>query len=814
MRKGCYAAVLLCIFPLLVLPAPASAQWVENGKAVCSAVENQVDPLVIPDGMGGSIIAWVDMRSVTIYEIYAQRVDEYGRDLWATDGQSVYTGSGFMGDIDMISDGASGAFITVRTGEWLYVQHLYADGTTWSSSTGTQVCNSISIYNNGDTFSSMTLDDGGGVLIAWVDGRSLFTLGELYIYAQRVDASGIVKWATNGVPVCTAETLRGNARCSSDLEGGAIITWTDERSDAGDIYAQRIDSIGTVLWTTDGVPVCIETGMQKRQYSISDGVGGTIIAWEDLRGDPEGIYVQRLDSNGVAKWVMNGVAATTAPYSQEVPRLVSDGKGGVILTWYDIRKGSLEYMDIYAQRLDSAGTVLWEPDGTAICSDYYMQQNPRITEDGAGGAVIVWEDGRNTPPYYDIYTQRINSDGVVLWEENGDAVCVGIPNGSHDPSIAYIGRRGVVIAWCDGRNGETDYNIYGQGLDLQGNWGYPSPLIHSVEDIPGDQGGYINLFWYASIWEDPLYDQITHYTLWRAVEPQQALMALDRGAALIEDPGDLDLEGEDRVFRLLETGTTTYFWELVGTQQAYRFEAYALTIPTLFDSTEVYHDYHYFQVLAHVTDQDYYVSSIDSAYSVDDLCPDVPEGLVGEQSFMPEGLQLTWDPNGEEDLAGYRVYRGMSADFVPSLQNRIGTPVQPNLFDDAWTWDAGYWYNVVAVDVHGNESEYAVLGPDMVTGEDATVPDATFLAQNFPNPFNPATTVCFGVKKRGHVSLRIYDTAGRLVVTLIDQEKPAGRYEVVWSGSDGADNTVASGIYFYQLTTGDFVQTKKMVLLR
>jgi flagellar hook assembly protein FlgD len=94
------------------------------------------------------------------------------------------------------------------------------------------------------------------------------------------------------------------------------------------------------------------------------------------------------------------------------------------------------------------------------------------------------------------------------------------------------------------------------------------------------------------------------------------------------------------------------------------------------------------------------------------------------------------------------------------------------------------------------------------------VPDATFLAQNYPNPFNPLTTICFGVKKRGQVSLRIYDTAGRLVVTLIDREKPAGRYEVVWSGSDGAGNTVASGIYFYKLVAGDFVQTKKMVLLR
>jgi hypothetical protein len=807
MGKGCVTAVLLYLVTLLILPAQVCAFWVENGKAVCLETENQNDPFIVPDDAGGSIIVWYDFRSGLNTEVYAQRVDEHGRDMWTADGVQVYSRTSSAVGICVESDGASGAFIAVLAYDSLFVQRIHADGTTWSSPDGTPICNSIFIgFDPG--YISVAPDGVGGVIVAWADGRAY---PDNNIYAQRVDAAGAVKWATNGVPVGPAALVQMSPRCAPDLNGGAVIAWTDLRSGYRDIYAQRIDSTGTILWTASGVPVCTETGDQQASQIISCESGDVIIAWEDIRGTYTDIYLQKLNPSGIAQWTANGVAATTDPYPQVTIRMVTDGAGGAIVTWLDVRNTLLN-TDIYAQRVDSDGNVVWETDGTAICTADEIQSYPEIAEDGAGGAVITWQDTRN--PTYDIYAQRIGPDGVVMWEENGISFCAGETGFRTYYSIALVGYRGVVIAWEDGRNGETDYNIYAQGLDLEGNWGYPSPVIHSVEDVPGDQGGFVNLFWYASLLEDPLYDEITHYTLWRAVEPQEAMAAVDLGAELIEDPADLDPTREERVIRMTEIQSTTYFWELVGTQQAYRFEAYARAIPTLFDSTAIYHAYHYFQVLAHRSDLDYYVSGIDSAYSVDDLSPETPEGLAAEQSYIPVGLQLTWDPNGEEDLMGYNIYRGTSSEFIPEPGNMIGSTSGTDLFDDAWTWDSGYWYKVAAADVHGNESGFAVLGPDMVTGGDTPVPDAAFLSQNFPNPFNPATIIAYGLNRRGPVSLRIYDTAGRLVATLVDQEQPAGRHEAVWTGSDGAGNSVASGVYFYRLVTGDFIWTKKMVLLR
>ena len=195
--------------------------------------------------------------------------------------------------------------------------------------------------------------------------------------------------------------------------------------------------------------------------------------------------------------------------------------------------------------------------------------------------------------------------------------------------------------------------------------------------------------------------------------------------------------------------------------------------------------------------------------------PEVPGALVAEQSYTPVGLQLAWDINQENDLSYYAVYRGSSEDFVPGPGNRVATPMEPEWFDGSWRWSSGYYYKVSAIDVHGNESGFALLTPDDVTGsETPKAPEATYLTQNYPNPFNPTTRIAFGLSAPGHVSLRIYDAAGRLVRALVNEERRAGRYEDSWDGRDSSGRSVSSGIYFYRLTAGPFESTKKMILVR
>jgi flagellar hook assembly protein FlgD len=89
------------------------------------------------------------------------------------------------------------------------------------------------------------------------------------------------------------------------------------------------------------------------------------------------------------------------------------------------------------------------------------------------------------------------------------------------------------------------------------------------------------------------------------------------------------------------------------------------------------------------------------------------------------------------------------------------------------------------------------------------------LHQNYPNPFNPATVISYKLKVKSEVVLKIYDILGREVITLVDEQKPAGTYSVYWDGTNSAGQQVSSGVYFYRFSTGNgFKCTKMMVLVK
>lgn len=94
------------------------------------------------------------------------------------------------------------------------------------------------------------------------------------------------------------------------------------------------------------------------------------------------------------------------------------------------------------------------------------------------------------------------------------------------------------------------------------------------------------------------------------------------------------------------------------------------------------------------------------------------------------------------------------------------------------------------------------------------LPSSVVLHQNYPNPFNQRTTIRYQLPEAGPVSLRIYNSAGQLIRTLVEEEKAAGYYTVAWDGRDASGMDVSSGVYFCRLQAGDIARTRRMVLLR
>ncbi|MFX0132796.1 MAG: hypothetical protein ACFFDN_04030 [Candidatus Hodarchaeota archaeon] len=272
-------------------------------------------------------------------------------------------------------------------------------------------------------------------------------------------------WASHGTAICTAGNNQYYPQICSDGSGGAIITWQDERAGgmSDDIYVQRIDSTGAVKWTDNGTAICTEDYSQGIPQICSDGAGGAIITWVDYRtgGDPD-IYAQRINSSGGIEWTSNGTAVCTELYYQMLPQICSDGAGGAIITWVDNR---LIGWQIYAQRINSNGGIEWTGNGTIICTADPSQFNHQICSDGAGGAIITWCDSRGTDD--DIYAQLIDSTGAVKWTSNGTAICTA-GNNQQMPQLCSDGSGGAIITWQDERAGGTSDDIYAQRINSTG----------------------------------------------------------------------------------------------------------------------------------------------------------------------------------------------------------------------------------------------------------------------------------------------------------------------------------------------------------
>ncbi|HTP79120.1 MAG TPA: T9SS type A sorting domain-containing protein [Bacteroidota bacterium] len=332
---------------------------------------------------------------------------------------------------------------------------------------------------SGEEYTGTIVSDGsGGAIVVWTE-YTYDSAGDLY--AQRIDASGNVKWASTGVPVANAPGGQYAVAATSDGAGGAVVTWEDPRDGRGDIYAQRIDQNGNLKWAEGGVGIEVgdATAFVKSPQIISDGSGGAIIAWLD---DPSGdgahpdIFAQRVDSAGEALWDWVDWPITWAGDAQ-APTLASDGAGGAIVTWSDSRS---DVGDIYAQRVNSGGIWQWSGGGIPICNAPDQQFSPVIISDGAGGAIVTWNDSRGGD--FAIYAQRVDGGGNAQWVTNGVQITVPGSNPSPNPVIVCDGMGGTIIAWSE------SFNINAQHLDATGqiSWGSNGASVAALTYSPVD----------------------------------------------------------------------------------------------------------------------------------------------------------------------------------------------------------------------------------------------------------------------------------------------------------------------------------------
>ena len=419
----------------------------------------------------------VTLRAIVLAMLVGLAVPSASRAGWTLDGAPLVPGPGVQIFRDLIPDRAGGAFFEWEQGAGYYWQvsviRVDALGNVvpgWPRA-GLPVFDPLLNLLTGET---LLYDDQKHLYVAWTVRQNA---GKTVEMLHCLDAIGgfAPGWPAGGLRIASAVGVDFQSHLVSDGQGGVIAVWGPVTPIEGidcEIRAQRIDAQGGLHWGDFGRTIVPSADDLIGPALVSDGAGGAILAWSSGRSEQSQIYALRLTADGdpAPGWPATGVAMTTAAGNRQLGAMVSDGAGGVILGWSESRGATgTAGQDVYAQHLLATGKLApgWGADGNVVCAAPANQMTPLMCGDGAGGAVLAWNDFRPGASSTGIFAQRIDGVGHLLWATAGVAVCTA-PDVQRLGALSSDGKGGAWTAWEDWRNGYADSDIYGTHLFADG----------------------------------------------------------------------------------------------------------------------------------------------------------------------------------------------------------------------------------------------------------------------------------------------------------------------------------------------------------
>lgn len=443
-RRTAVAAFILLSLQLLALACPALAARIPKALVGRGALN------ATPDSLPGTAIQCTDFRTASGIAVVAQHLTAAGTvdQGWSPDPGQLCLGVAGEVSSSMVADGSGGAIVVwvderVEEGD-LYAQHFKADGTiaTGWPAVGLPICKAP-----GSQYQvALAADASGGAFIAWTDFRAG---SHSNIYAQHVTGDGQLSWVTDGEAVGTTAGNQLSPAVVTDGTGGALFIWQDLRADAGDIYSAHLGPNGRIAAGAPaaGNPVVALSGEQAQPRAVGDGQGGAIVTWQDKSGDHARLFALRLNPDGTPSpaWPSGAIALAASSGNQDFHTTIADTSGGAIVVWCDDANG---YHGVQAQRVSSGGALSWGNAGVRLCTLAAEQYGPAAVTDQAGGVIAAWEDYR-AGGEADIYAQRVTAAGQVAWDSLGVPVCVASGH-QFDVALASDHAGGALATWVDG----------------------------------------------------------------------------------------------------------------------------------------------------------------------------------------------------------------------------------------------------------------------------------------------------------------------------------------------------------------------------
>jgi len=802
---------------------------------------------LVTDGKGGAIFLLYEywwMSSNSYDDIILGRIDMSGHLVWSrltvTFGHYPYSTS----DGRIVPDGRGGALVS-----WMYpygardvTRYPFIQaGAACIDSSGNTLWKAFPLGNGGNTTAwdySLAPDGTGGAYVAWTaasyDGTNI---GDNWnLYGQHIDESGVQRWGANGMVICDVPGGRNRPWFSGKLNGGAVVAWRDYRHGTfPELFAARVRDDGALPWTPGGVSVYNGQISPGNDSLVSicgvtgDSKGRTWVVWNKGHA-----AAQLLDSMGSELLPPNGARVGSDAAIQSGFYVASNSCGEPFLAWQDYRN-STDY-DIYGQWLSTAIPRQLGSVGVVV------NNIPGYGDAGSGVNVSLYDANAR-------FIQALDADamGRTLFSrialDTGYSIAIRCKSSDSSKvygneywgslgGIAVTGAGETEISFNRNAPYTSDIKVYDENRNepVSGVVPLGTPVKVAIEITNPNEPG-------------------------SAQQSAQCLITLDH-----DKQAGFDFR-DSSATRVMAVGTKDTFWFAVPPLDSgdYFHVAGARilqngklilteggawgTLPTFIVGPPPPGE-------VKITVQ---TSPSGCSYVVDDSTYTGtkwfvwPSGSVHRlsapqtQTLMP-GMRLTWNKWSDGDSVSHAltipavstVYTAtFDTSYYLTLNAGNGGVVQPA---NAWYksgatvqitahpnagWKLSQWTGVGKGSYSGTDTTASVMTDSVITETAAFerttgvsdlklgIPSTFVLNGNYPNPFNPTTTIRFGVPTKSLVRITVYNILGALVARLVEEEVSAGYHEVRFDATK-----IASGMYLYRMQAGAFVETRKLILVR
>ncbi len=697
-------------------------------------------------------------------------------------------------------------------GEFGTIAHTTNAGENWNLQySGTEV-NLRSVYFfNPDTGWVVGKDEkrlrttnGGNT---WIHDHTGYNYEYLYIYFFDQNIGWIC--GTSGVILCNVGTPINSDVYEKTYGGynseiGVVIDKTEDGgfiiggstasfSSSQDMYVIKLDSLASIQWSK----VYNSPGSIDRIHGIKQNSDGGYY----ISGYIEGGFgfldeiMMKIDPYGNIIWAKNfgGIEA------DELRQLKVTPNGGMITAGYNASFG-VGAKEVQAIKLSSDGNIEWAKTYGTFYEDF--NSSIIISSDGnyvLSGAVDITGGYGIRPTLI-----KLDTLGNVIWAKyysgfyedwgrdviqtpDGGFLLVGITTSfgigfSNDVYLIKTDSLGNVL-WAKAYGGPAEDIAYGATLTSDGKYviaGYTNSSGFGSYDgllMKVDSNG--NLEWFHT------YGGYSTDYLIDVLELQDnGLVALGKRAS--------NTFGGDDIY-LIKTD-----------ENGYSYCAFSTYTPVVNNISNLQAMNLNLGIFNFISVSNYPLATFTPSSGQNTSCAVIPVELKSFNYKLDKGnLILSWSTATEINNMGFKIKRNNEEiAYVPG--SGTSTELRKYSFEDEKLLNGDYVYALIQVDYDGTQNK---IGELEVTINN--IPSDYNLEQNFPNPFNPSTKINYAIPQNSYIILNIYNSIGEKVNTLVEGFKEAGYYQTAFDGSN-----LPSGIYFYTLSSDNFMTTKKMILLK